>query len=169
MPNARLYFELQQLSELGAHGAESVHLLFSANPGAPAGPLGKVASGGELSRVRLALEVTLAGGGQTFIFDEVDAGVGGETGLEIGARLAKLAEHSQVIVVTHLAQVAAFADTHYVLDKTTDGEITTTGVTLVTDDQREAELARMMAGLAADSAFSHAKDLLAAASARREA
>ncbi len=165
MPKARLAFELTP-SELGPNGADQVSLLFSANPGSAPGPLGKVASGGELSRVRLALEVVLAteASGETFVFDEVDAGVGGAVALEIGRRLARLAERCQVIVVTHLAQVAAFADRHYVVAKSDDGSVTTSGVRLVTDDERLETLARMMGGLeSSDSSLAHARELLASA------
>lgn len=163
MPRARLAFEVSGLPELGPHGGDQVTLLFSANPGSEPAPLAKVASGGELSRVRLALEVVLAGAtrGQTFVFDEVDAGVGGAVALEIGRRLARLAEHSQVIVVTHLAQVAAFADRHYVVSKADDGRVTTSGVRLVTADDRLAVLATMMGGLeSSESALAHARELL---------
>jgi DNA repair protein RecN (Recombination protein N) len=163
MPRARLVFEVAALPELGPHGGDQVTLLFSANPGSEPAPLAKVASGGELSRVRLALEVVLASAtrGQTFVFDEVDAGVGGAVALEIGRRLAGLAEHSQVIVVTHLAQVAAFADRHYVVSKADDGQVTTSGVRQVTADERLATLARMMGGLeSSDSALAHARELL---------
>ena len=117
----------------GSARADQVELLFSANPGSEPQSLAKVASGGELSRVRLALEVVLAAGqsAETLVFDEVDAGVGGRVAVEIGRRLAELARHSQVIVVTHLAQVAAFADRHYVVVKSDDGQVTTSGVQLV--------------------------------------
>lgn len=163
MPRARLAFEVAELPEPGPFGADQVTLLFSANPGSEPAPLAKVASGGELSRVRLALEVVLASAtrGQTFVFDEVDAGVGGAVALEIGRRLARLAEHSQVIVVTHLAQVAAFADRHYVVAKADDGQVTTSGVRLVTADDRLAVLATMMGGLeSSESALAHAQELL---------
>ena len=163
MPRARLSFELTPTDELGPHGGEQVALLFSANPGSPPGPLAKVASGGELSRVRLALEVVLAAqsDGHTFVFDEVDAGVGGAVALEIGRRLARLAEHSQVIVVTHLAQVAAFADRHYMVSKADEGQVTTSGVRLVTADDRLDVLATMMGGLeSSESALAHARELL---------
>ncbi|MCA0296812.1 MAG: DNA repair protein RecN [Actinobacteria bacterium] len=165
MPKARLSFELTQ-SELGPSGADQVNLLFSANPGSTPGPLGRVASGGELSRVRLALEVVLATevSGQTFVFDEVDAGIGGAVALEIGRRLALLARRCQVIVVTHLAQVAAFADRHYVVAKADDGSVTTSGVRLVEADDRVEVLARMMGGLdSSDSGLAHARELLASA------
>ncbi len=165
MPKARLSFELTP-TDPGPSGADSVNLLFSANPGSAPGPLGRVASGGELSRVRLALEVVLAteASGQTFVFDEVDAGVGGAVALEIGRRLALLARRCQVIVVTHLAQVAAFADRHYVVAKADDGSVTTSGVHLVEADDRVEVLARMMGGLdSTDSGLAHARELLASA------
>lgn len=165
MPHARLSFEVTR-TELGPHGWDRVELMFSANPGSAPAQLGKVASGGELSRVRLALEVVLASGGGTVVFDEVDAGVGGAVGLEIGRRLKRLAMHSQVIVVTHLAQVAAHADQHFVITKSSDGEVTTSDVRIVTGDERAAELSRMMGG-SQDSTVGlrHARDLLARAGA----
>lgn len=162
MPRARLIFELTE-TELGPNGADQVNLLFSANPGSAPGPLGKVASGGELSRVRLALEVVLAdaSSGDTFVFDEVDAGIGGTVALEVGRRLARLSEHAQVIVVTHLAQVAAFAERHFVVAKADDGSVTTSGVRQVSDEDRLEVLATMMGGLdSSESALAHAKELL---------
>ncbi len=165
MPHARIEFELAPAA-IGPHGADQVTLMFTANPGSSPAPLAKAASGGELSRVRLALEVVLASGatGQTFVFDEVDAGVGGAVALEIGRRLARLAEHAQVIVVTHLAQVAAFADAHFVVAKASDGRVTTSGITRVDGAARLDELARMMAGLEGSAnAHAHAAELLSAA------
>jgi DNA repair protein RecN len=162
MPHARLEFTVTDAAR-GPHGADRVELMFTANPGSAPGPLGKVASGGELSRVRLALEVILAGhsGGHTFVFDEVDAGVGGAVGLEIGRRLKRLAATSQVIVVTHLAQVAAFADNHLVIAKSSDGHVTTSDVRLLDAGERAAELARMMGGNEDSAAgLSHAEELL---------
>ena len=163
MPRARVEFAITALPELGPWGADSVALLFTANPGSEPAPLGKVASGGELSRVRLAIEVVLADSSlkQTFVFDEVDAGIGGAVGLQVGQRLAQLAREEQVIVVTHLAQVAAFADTHYVVAKTDDGEVTASGLTQVAGEERLAELARMMGGLdQTSSSLAHARELL---------
>ncbi len=167
MPNARLFFDIRPLPEPGPFGADAVVLQLSSNPGSAPGPLGAVASGGELSRVRLALEVVLAetDAGQTFVFDEVDAGVGGTVALEVGRRLARLAATSQVIVVTHLAQVAAFADRHVVVHKADDGAVTASNLTALTDEQRRAELARMMSGMASTAAaLEHADELLAQAS-----
>lgn len=171
MPHARIEFALSPI-EPGPHGRDGVDLLFSANPGTEPRSLAKAASGGELSRVRLGIEVVLAGdrSGGTFVFDEVDAGVGGRVAVEIGRRLARLAEHAQVIVVTHLAQVAAFGDRHYVVAKADDGQVTTSGVREVIDADRSTELARMMAGLdTTESALAHADELVALASRARRA
>ena len=162
MPHARLEFAVTKAPR-GPHGADRIELVFTANPGSVPGPLGKIASGGELSRVRLALEVVLAGKspGHTFVFDEVDAGVGGAVGLEIGRRLKRLAADGQVIVVTHLAQVAAFADQHFVIAKSSDGQVTTSDVTPLGEEERAAELARMMSGSGeSDAGLRHAKELL---------
>lgn len=166
MPHARLEFAISPLDRLGPHGADQVVLQFTANPGSEPRPLGKVASGGELSRVRLALEVVLADAAEraTLVFDEVDAGVGGRVAVEIGRRLARLARHHQVLVVTHLAQVAAFADRHLVVQKASDGQVTTSGLRVLDGAEREAELARMMAGIdTSDSSLAHARELLAEA------
>lgn len=169
MPHARLAFALSE-TELGPHGADQVDLLFAANPGAEPRSLARVASGGELSRVRLAIEVVLADKtpAASLVFDEVDAGVGGRVAVEIGRRLALLARRSQVVVVTHLAQVAAFADRHFVVVKSDDGQVTTSGVRQVADRDRTVELARMMAGLeTTDSALAHAAELVALADTAR--
>ena len=129
-------------------GVDEVELLLAANTGSEPRPLGKGASGGELSRVMLALEVALAGTSPvpTFVFDEVDAGVGGAAAVEVGRRLARLARTAQVLVVTHLPQVAAFADRHVVVEKASDGTVTSSGLTVLDDEQRERELSRMLAG-----------------------
>ncbi|AQP44768.1 DNA repair protein RecN [Tessaracoccus flavus] len=170
MPHARLRFDISD-ADLGPHGADRIELLFSANPGSTPAPLGRVASGGELSRVRLALEVVLADAeeGHTFVFDEVDAGVGGAVGLEIGRRLQRLATRSQVIVVTHLAQVAAFADAHFVVAKSSTGQVTTSDVALLSAEERPAELARMMSGSSGSTAgLDHAVELLGSAARQSE-
>lgn len=148
-----------------SHGAEDVAILLTPHPGAPARPLGQGASGGELSRVMLALEVSLAAArgdaaGGTFIFDEVDAGIGGRTASQVGARLAALSRTAQVIVVTHLAQVAAYADRQIVVAKGMGDGLTLTQVRTVEDDEREQELARMLSGETSDTAIRHAADLL---------
>jgi DNA repair protein RecN (Recombination protein N) len=156
----------------GPHGIDDVELLLAAHPGAPARPLQRGASGGELSRVMLAVEVVFAGADPvpTFVFDEVDAGVGGAAAVEVGRRLARLARSAQVIVVTHLPQVAAFADAHLVVSKASDGHVTRSGVMRLDDDGRIGEISRMLAGLA-DSvlARAHAGELLATATAEKAA
>jgi DNA repair protein RecN (Recombination protein N) len=152
---------------VGPDGADEVELRLIAHPGAPALPLQRGASGGELSRVMLAIEVVFAGAGgpPTLVFDEVDAGVGGQAAVEIGRRLARLARNHQVLVVTHLPQVAAFADRHLVVAKDTGGAVTTSGVRVVEDTDRARELARMLAGLPdSDLGIAHAEELLAVAS-----
>lgn len=146
-------------------GIDEVELLLAANSGAAPRPLTKGASGGELSRVMLGLEVALAGTGEskvpTFVFDEVDAGVGGAAAVEIGRRLAVLARGAQVLVVTHLPQVAAYADRHVVVSKSSDGSVTSSGLVTLDDAGRERELSRMLAGLAdSDTALAHARELL---------
>jgi DNA repair protein RecN (Recombination protein N) len=166
MPHARISAALTLLPEPGPHGIDDVELRLASNPGAPALPLHKGASGGELSRVMLAIEVVFAGADPvpTFVFDEVDAGVGGKAAVEVGRRLAKLARLAQVIVVTHLPQVAAFADNHLVVAKSSDGSITSTSVIRLEHEARVRELSRMLAGLE-DSEFgqAHAAELLAMA------
>jgi DNA repair protein RecN (Recombination protein N) len=148
MPGSTLVVEAAP-TELGPHGADNVAILLSSYPGAEPRPLGKGASGGELSRIMLAIEVVLAQtkSNPTFIFDEVDAGVGGAAAIEIGKRLARLARQAQVIVVTHLAQVAAFSNTHLRVLKNHDGEFTTSDVVALTEVARVEELARMLSGL----------------------
>ena len=170
MPHARLTVAITQAAELGPHGADEVDIRLAAHPGAPSLPLGKGASGGELSRVMLAIEVVFAGADPvpTFVFDEVDAGVGGRAATEVGRRLARLARLAQVIVVTHLPQVAAYADAHLVVEKADDGSVTRSGVSRLDETGRLTELSRMLAGLA-DSEFgrAHAGELLATAAADR--
>ena len=162
MPDAGLVVEVEE-AELAPHGRDRVAFLLRPHPGAEPRALAKGASGGELSRVMLALEVVLAAGGAvpTFVFDEVDAGVGGAAAIEIGRRLARLAESAQVIVVTHLAQVAAFAGNHLVVEKDSDGRVTASSVRRVDDAARVAEMARLLSGLP-DSAtgLEHARELL---------
>jgi DNA repair protein RecN (Recombination protein N) len=137
----------------------------TAHSGAPELPIAKGASGGELSRVMLALEVVLTDADPvaTLVFDEVDAGVGGRAATEIGRRLALLARNHQVIVVTHLAQVAAFADRHVVVDAGSFGAVGRSDLRVVSGVAREVELARMLGGTNGSSARAHARDLLAAA------
>ncbi len=152
----------------GAHGTDLVEFRLVAHDGANPLPIGKSASGGELSRVMLALEVVLAATeeGLTMVFDEVDAGVGGKAAVEIGRRLAALAQRHQVIVVTHLPQVAAFADTHLTVGKQTGKGSVTSTLTALSREERIAELARMLAGLGdSDTGRAHAEELLEAADA----
>ncbi|HYZ67374.1 MAG TPA: DNA repair protein RecN [Mycobacterium sp.] len=149
----------------GHAGVDAVEFGFAAHRGTDVLPLSKSASGGELSRVMLALEVVLAASaeGTTMVFDEVDAGVGGRAAVQIGRRLARLARTHQVIVVTHLPQVAAYADVHLVVDSG-GGKNKSSGVRRLDDDDRVAELARMLAGLGeSDSGRAHARELLDAA------
>ncbi|MCZ2849666.1 DNA repair protein RecN [Modestobacter sp. VKM Ac-2978] len=172
MKNAQVSFRIDtDVEQPGPDGADEVVLLLSPHPGAPARPVHKGASGGELSRVMLAIEVVFAGADPVpvMVFDEVDAGVGGQAAGEIGRRLARLAREHQVVVVTHLAQVAAFADTHLVVDKSPDTAlgVTATDIRAVRDEDRVRELARMLSGLAdSDTGQAHARELLAVAAER---
>jgi DNA repair protein RecN (Recombination protein N) len=166
MPHAEVTAEVGDTGQLGPHGRDDVEILLVPHPGAPARPIGKGASGGELSRIMLAVEVVFAGSSSvpTFVFDEVDAGVGGRAAVEIGRRLARLAKIAQVIVVTHLPQVAAFADQHLSVVKSDDGLVTSSGVIALDDAGRVEELSRMLAGLDGSAlAAGHAAELLAAA------
>ena len=163
MTGASLEVTVSQGSELGANGADQVAILLSAYPGAEPRPLGKGASGGELSRIMLAIEVVLAGSelAPTFIFDEVDAGVGGAAATEVGKRLATLAQNAQVIVVTHLPQVAAFATRHLRVLKSVSDQYTSTDVVRLEGEAVVEELARMLSGLSeSESGKTHAKELL---------
>jgi DNA repair protein RecN (Recombination protein N) len=179
MPDARLTIEVRQHEvgaqapgalnfgtrwvRFGSSGVDEVELQLAANTGSPARPIAKGASGGELSRVMLAIEVALAGTSPvpTFVFDEVDAGVGGRAAVEVGRRLAELAKNAQVLVVTHLPQVAAYADRHVVVEKSSDGSVTTSGLTVLDPEARERELSRMFAGMDdSDTALAHARELL---------
>jgi DNA repair protein RecN (Recombination protein N) len=168
MPDARVEITVTP-TDPGPSGADEVSFLLAANTGSELRPLHKGASGGELSRVMLALEVSLAGTSPvpTFVFDEVDAGVGGAAAVEVGRRLARLARTAQVLVVTHLPQVAAYADRHVLVQKASDGSVTSSGLTTLDDEGRESELSRMLAGLAdSDTALAHARELLDVARAR---
>ncbi|GHC74704.1 DNA repair protein RecN [Streptomyces cinnamoneus] len=185
MPHARVTFAVRQneVADAGAgidvggravaygpHGADDVELLLASHPGAQPRPIAKGASGGELSRVMLAVEVVFAGSAPvpTYLFDEVDAGVGGKAAVEVGRRLARLARTAQVVVVTHLPQVAAFADRHLVVEKTHDGAVTRSGVQAMEGEDRVRELSRMLAGQEdSELARAHAEELLSAARAGR--
>ncbi|MEV6512478.1 DNA repair protein RecN [Streptomyces sp. NPDC051642] len=178
MPHARVSFEIRQTEDpegvevggravaYGPSGVDEVELLLAPHPGAPPRPIAKGASGGELSRVMLAVEVVFAGTDPvpTYLFDEVDAGVGGKAAVEIGRRLAKLAKTAQVVVVTHLPQVAAFADRQLLVEKTNDGSVTRSGVKVLEGEDRVRELSRMLAGQEdSETARAHAEELLATA------
>ncbi|MER5995078.1 DNA repair protein RecN [Streptomyces viridosporus] len=178
MPHARVSFDIRQTEDpegvevggrtvaYGPSGVDEVELLLAPHPGAPPRPIAKGASGGELSRVMLAVEVVFAGTDPvpTYLFDEVDAGVGGKAAVEIGRRLARLAKTAQVVVVTHLPQVAAFADRQLLVEKTDDGSVTRSGVKVLEGEERIRELSRMLAGQEdSQTARAHAEELLATA------
>lgn len=163
MPNASLVVEVTEAEKFSVHGRDTVTFMLAPHRTAVPRPLGKGASGGELSRVMLALEVVLAEVDPvpTFIFDEVDSGVGGKAAIEIGRRLAMLARHVQVLVVTHLPQVAAFADQHILVLKNDDASLSK--VQVLTEEERVVELARMLSGHdQSESAREHARELLEA-------
>ncbi|MBN7792090.1 DNA repair protein RecN [Microbacterium esteraromaticum] len=162
MPDARFEARVSAGAE-SRHGRDDVALLLAPHPGAEPRSVSRGASGGELSRVMLAIEVVIAGADPvpTFVFDEVDAGIGGAAAIEVGRRLAQLARTSQVIAVTHLAQVAAFATNHLSVVKSHDGAVTASSVTRLSGEPREAEMARLLSGLAdSDAALTHARELL---------
>ncbi len=164
MPAARFGVALEPLGEIAAHGGERIEFRFSANPGEPERSLARIASGGERSRVLLALVVVLSDrhDARAFVFDEIDAGIGGATAVAVGARLQRLAGIAQVVCVTHLAQIASWADTHYVLRKYDDGgETTIEVVPLRADDDRLAEIARMLSGDTKRISLEHAATLVA--------
>jgi DNA repair protein RecN (Recombination protein N) len=169
MPNSQFIID-QKLADADVPknytlaGLDEISILFAAHTGASPLPLNKVASGGELSRVMLALEVVIAEAEPvgTYIFDEVDAGVGGKAAVEVGRRLAKLAKSAQVIVITHLAQVAVWADNHLVVKKSESGSVTQSDVIEMSDEARKVEIARMLSGQEnSQTAQEHATELLA--------
>jgi ATPase involved in DNA repair len=166
MPEARLDVSITSSNEpqaLTANGGDVVAITLMPHAGASARPIGKGASGGELSRLALAFEVALADSAPvgTMVFDEVDAGVGGAVAVEVGRRLARLSRHVQVVVVTHLPQVAAFADRHLVVTKSGDGAVTSADVVAVEGPDRVAELVRMLSGLEGSATgAAHAEELL---------
>ncbi|WP_210481771.1 DNA repair protein RecN [Naasia sp. SYSU D00948] len=163
MPDAQLMVDVRGREDFTMSGRDSVQLLLQPHPGAEPRPLGRGASGGELSRIMLAIEVVLAASTPvpTFVFDEVDAGVGGAAAIEIGRRLGRLAESAQVIVVTHLAQVAAFARNHLRVEKDRSGAVTESSVRRLEGDERVAEMARLLSGLPdSETGLAHARELL---------
>jgi DNA repair protein RecN (Recombination protein N) len=166
MGSATVTVAVEDAGRFTADGADVVEIRLASGPGTPARTVTKAASGGELSRVMLAIEVATAqetAAVPTFVFDEVDAGVGGRAALDVGARLAALARHAQVVVVTHLAQVAVHADRHLVVERADDGHVTRSMVHEVRDADRVAELARMLGGSGTEAALEHARDLMARA------
>jgi len=171
MPGATVQFKLSPANP-GPSGADLIELGLISRPDSPWIPMSKGASGGELSRIMLAVEVVLAAADptETFVFDEVDAGVGGAAAVEVGKRLARLARNAQVIVVTHLPQVAAFADRHLVIARSDGQEVHSSSVSEVQQGERVAELSRMLAGLADSQAGTQlAEELLALAQVERKA
>jgi len=168
LPDAEVLVFVEPAAEsLG--GRDEVTILLAPHPGADPRPVARGASGGELSRVMLAIEVVIAQTDPvpTFVFDEVDAGIGGAAAIEVGRRLARLAETSQVIAVTHLAQVAAFANNHLTVVKASDGSVTASSVRKLEGADREAEMARLLSGMAdSEAALVHARELIAVGEAR---
>jgi DNA repair protein RecN (Recombination protein N) len=170
MPHTSFHCQLESAdydalkeSDFSALGCDEIAMLIRGHKDGPLVPLAKGASGGEMSRVMLALEVVLAATHPvgTYVFDEVDAGVGGKAAIEVGRRLHALSEHAQVIVVTHLPQVAAWADSHFVVTKNSDGSVTESNVRKVVKEDRIEEIARMLAGMeSSTSAREHATELL---------
>jgi DNA repair protein RecN (Recombination protein N) len=164
LEGARFDVELRARSEIGPDGAEIAEMMFSANPGEPLAPLARVASGGELARLMLAIKTVGADADRlpTLVFDEVDAGIGGEAAIQVGMRLKALGAKHQVLVVTHLAQIASFADHHLVVEKApgSDGRNVVTVRELASDEDRARELARMMSGGVTPKALARARELL---------
>lgn len=162
MPAAEFFTEITTV-ELNEFGQDKIEFLFNANPGMKFQPIASAASGGELSRVMLALEVVLLSSTSpsVLIFDEVDAGVAGAAAISVGEKLAKLSSRSQVLVVTHLPQIAAFADQHINVSKTSTGLVTQTSIQTLSETERIVEISRMLAGLeGSDSATAHAGELV---------
>jgi DNA repair protein RecN (Recombination protein N) len=164
LEGARFQIELRPQAEVGAAGAEVAEMMFSANPGEPLAPLARVASGGELARVMLAVKTVGADADRlpTLVFDEVDSGIGGEAAIQVGLRLKALGARHQVLVVTHLAQIASFADHHLLVEKSpgADGRNVVTVRELTSDEDRARELARMMSGGVTAKAVARAHELL---------
>ena len=163
LPGGKLSATLVPLAEPGPNGAERVQLDIRLNVGLEAKPLARVASGGELSRLMLALKVVLVrhDAMATLVFDEVDQGIGGEVGAQVGDALAQVAERHQVLVITHLPQIAARADRHLVVSKEARGGIATSDVTLIHGEDRELEVARMLGDAEGEAARKHARAMLA--------
>jgi DNA repair protein RecN (Recombination protein N) len=173
MPNASFQINVvpknQDGISLGPYGGENVEFLISANTGEPLKDLSKIASGGELSRVMLAIKTALlseaeaageAQGVETLVFDEIDTGIGGEVALKVGEYLAQIGKILQIFCVTHLASIAVRADNHFKVEKRTEGGRTFTGIGPLSAEGRRKEIARMLAGDAGDAALAHAEELM---------
>jgi DNA repair protein RecN (Recombination protein N) len=171
MAGGRVEIALIPVAEAASFGLENVELQVATHAKQPLGPLARVASGGELSRLGLAIQVVLAEVAElpTLVFDEVDAGIGGEAATQVGLRLKALGAKRQVLVVTHLAQIASFADHHLLVEKSpgADGRNVVSVRELGTDDERAAELARMMSGGVTAKALARARELLDEARTRK--
>jgi DNA repair protein RecN (Recombination protein N) len=166
MPDGRLDVSMRPRTEIGAVGAEDIELRIALNRGHESRPLARVASGGELSRVMLALKTILARLDRvpTLVFDEVDAGIGGKIGLQVGDTMRRVAKHHQVLAITHLPQIAARAHHHIVVEKGARGGITTADTRVVEGDARVTEVARLLGGdPESDVSLAHARELLNAA------
>jgi DNA repair protein RecN (Recombination protein N) len=164
MPEGRLQVALTPVEHIGAFGAEQVTFVAALNAGGEARPLGRLASGGELARVMLALSTVLARLQQvpTLVFDEVDAGIGGAVAWQVGALMRRVAKHHQVLAISHLAQIAARAHHHVVVRKSAIGTVTTADTTVVREEPRVIEIARMLGGDAdREVSRAHARELLA--------
>jgi DNA repair protein RecN (Recombination protein N) len=169
MPAARLRVAVEPLDAIGPQGAERAELRFAANRGEPERALARIVSGGELSRVLLALVVVLADRRErtALVFDEIDAGIGGATASAVGVRLARLARAAQVVCVTHLAQIASYGDAHVALRKRARGDETTIAAVALDGDARRAEIARMLSGGERGVALEHAEELMSSARGKR--
>lgn len=163
LPHGKFAVTLSPARRPAAHGRDSVRFEFSANRGEPLAPLTEVASGGEMSRLMLAVHLLTGSEHPTLVFDEIDAGIGGATAQAVGRLLKRLSRGRQVVVVTHLAQVAAFADVHYVVGKRDEGPRTVAEVARLTAEERPRELARMLSGSVTEASLRHAEELMSAA------
>ena len=161
MPNAVFRIEISD-AKAGPHGSDQISFMISANPGEPVKPIKEIASGGELSRVMLALKTVLAKADsiQTQVFDEIDSGIGGAVALSLARCIGDLAKTKQVIAITHLAGIASTADTQMVVSKTVSGGRTFTHLRQVSGEDRVREIARMLSGEENDISLSHARDML---------
>ena len=155
-----------EAQKCGPYGIDNVEFIFSANPGSPLKPLAKIASGGELSRVMLALKTVLCGANtegntETLVFDEIDTGIGGEVAVNVGSHIKELSKNHQIFCITHLASIASFADTQIKIEKMVQDSATITSVRELSQEERVTEIARMLSGdVLSDASLEHAKLLL---------